>query len=448
MKSRYSSRIGGGAEIVMLAREWVAVSDQRTGFGWLAAQLWGVRVLIASAVFVGFMVWLAGLHLGWVSFTVLLLVIAGLLRSERRMVETGRTMAVGTSSVPVPDMPPADPQQDELAAIAAVLGALDAPAILLSSRETIKLQNRAAEAIFGVIPRDSDLAGRIRAPGILDMVREAIATGQPRETEHAERLPSETVYVVRVAPLAEKTGEPLWLLTFRDVSQARRIDRMRSDFVANASHELRTPLASLRGFIETLQGPAKNDVKAHERFLGIMHEQATRMSRLVDDLLSLSRLELRSNLAPDQTVDLVPLIAHVRDSLQPLAGDLGVEVVLDLPKHPVVVNGDRDELVEVLENLIENACKYGQEGKRVDVALTGGGETPVELSVTDYGPGIPPEHVPRITERFYRVNVEASRSKKGTGLGLAIVKHILARHRARLVVKSELGKGTVFTVRF
>lgn len=428
----------------MLAREWVAVADQRTGFGWLAAQLWGERVLIASAVFVGFMMWLAGLHLGWVSFAVLLLVIAGLMRMERRSTAgTARTMAI--PAAPVVETAPV---ADDLTAVAAVLGALDAPALLLSARETVKLQNRAAEIIFGPIPQGSDLAGRIRAPGILDMVRDAIGSGQPRETEHAERLPSETVYVVRIAPLAGPTTEPLWLLTFRDISQARRIDRMRSDFIANASHELRTPLASLRGFIETLQGPAKNDVKAHERFLGIMHEQATRMSRLVDDLLSLSRLELRSNLTPEQSVDLVPLLGHVRDSLQPLASDLGVDIVLDLPQHPVTVPGDRDELVEVFENLIENACKYGQEGKRVDVALAGGGDAPAELSVTDYGPGIPPEHVPRITERFYRVNVEASRSKKGTGLGLAIVKHILTRHKARLVVKSELGKGTVFTVKF
>ncbi|WP_234189132.1 phosphate regulon sensor histidine kinase PhoR [Shinella sp. NM-101] len=427
----------------MLAREWVAVTDQRTGLGWLATQLWGERVLIASAVFVGFMMWLAGLHLGWVSFAVLLLVFAGLLRTERR------TVAVGRKAVAVEPVAPPAPPVEDLAAVAAVLGALDAPALLLSARQTVKLQNRAAEAVFGPIPEGSDLAGRIRAPGILDMVRDAIGSGQPRETEHAERLPSETVYVVRIAPLAGPAAEPLWLLTFRDVSQARRIDRMRSDFVANASHELRTPLASLRGFIETLQGPARNDLKAHERFLAIMHEQATRMSRLVDDLLSLSRLELRSNLALEQTVDLVPLVAHVRDSLQPLASDLGVEVVLDLPKHPVTVPGDRDELVEVFENLIENACKYGQEGKRVDVVLTGGADgVPIELSVTDYGPGIPPEHVPRITERFYRVNVEASRSKKGTGLGLAIVKHILTRHKARLVVKSEMGKGTVFTVKF
>lgn len=432
----------------MLAREWVAVTDQRTILGWLATQLWGERVLIASAIFVGFVMWLAGLHPGWVSFTVLLLVIAGLVRTDRRAAEgNARTMAVPAAAVPENDEAAA--RQDDLSAIAAVLGALDAPALLISARETVKLQNRAAEAVFGAIPLGSDLAGRIRAPGILDMVREALATGQPRETEHAERLPSETVYVVRIAPLAEKSGEPLWLLTFRDVSQARRIDRMRSDFVANASHELRTPLASLRGFIETLQGPAKNDTRAHERFLGIMHEQATRMSRLVDDLLSLSRLELRSNVAPDQTVDLVPLIAHVRDSLQPLASELGVDIVLDLPSDPVSVTGERDELVEVFENLIENGCKYGQDGKRVDVALTGGTDgAPVEVSVRDYGPGIPPEHVPRITERFYRVNVEASRSKKGTGLGLAIAKHILTRHKARLVVRSEVGKGTVFTVKF
>lgn len=420
----------------MLAREWVAVADRRTGLGWLAAQLWGERVLVASALFVGFMMRLAGLHLGWVSFAVLLLVVAGLMRTERRPAETVRVVTV-----------PAPPS-DDLAAVAAVLGALDAPALLLSAGEAVKLQNRAAEALFGPIPPGSDLAGRIRAPGILDMVREAIASGQPRESEHAERLPAETAYVVRIAPLAGPASEPLWLLTFRDVSQARRIERMRSDFVANASHELRTPLASLRGFIETLQGPARGDPEAHRRFLAIMHEQATRMSRLVDDLLSLSRLELRSNLAPDQSVDLAPLLVHVRDSLQPLAGDLGVEIALDLPDRPVVVAGDRDELVEVFENLIENACKYGQDGGRVDVALSGGDGAPVELSVTDYGPGIPPEHVPRITERFYRVNVEASRSKKGTGLGLAIAKHILTRHKARLVVKSELGKGTVFTVKF
>lgn len=165
-------------------------------------------------------------------------------------------------------------------------------------------------------------------------------------------------------------------------------------------------------------------------------------------VLSLSRLELKSHIAPDQKVDLVPLLGHVRDSLLPLAGDLDVTINLHMPAGKVEVLGDRDELVQVFENLMENACKYGQEGKAVEVTLLNEPGQAVEVVVSDSGPGIPAEHVPRLTERFYRVNVEDSRSKKGTGLGLAIVKHILTRHRARLIVKSEVGKGTDFTVRF
>ncbi len=351
--------------------------------------------------------------------------------------------------------PPAIPvaqavdEKTDLGLLAAAFNALDTPILVVAPDEAVVLQNHAAEKAFGTIPANTDLSARVRSPGILDMVRETIATGKVNQIEHSERFPSESVYIVRVAP-AEigSPNERLYVLSYRDISQARRIDRMRSDFVANASHELRTPLASLRGFIETLQGPARNDPKAHEKFLGIMHEQATRMSRLVDDLLSLSRLELKSHIAPDEAVDLAPLLGHVRDALSPLAEDVGVEISLVVPDDPVVVQGDRDELTEVFENLIENACKYGQEGKMVEVTLSGGGDAPAEVSVRDHGPGIPAEHVPRITERFYRVNVEASRSKKGTGLGLAIVKHILTRHRARLLVQSEIGKGTVFTVRF
>lgn len=335
--------------------------------------------------------------------------------------------------------------------LAPLLDALDMPVLVVAADETVVFQNVAAEKAFGTIPQDSYLSARVRSPGILDMVRETIATGKVNQIEHAERLPSEAVYVVRVAPVdigSDVSGRRIFLLTYRDISQARRIDRMRSDFVANASHELRTPLASLRGFIETLQGPARDDRKAQEKFFGIMHEQVTRMSRLVDDLLSLSRLELKSHIAPDDAVDLGPLLGYVRDSLAPLAGELDVTIALEVPQMPVFVQGDRDELVEVFENLIENACKYGQEGKQVDVRLTGGSGHQAEVTVTDHGPGIPAEHVPRITERFYRVNVEASRSKKGTGLGLAIVKHILTRHRARLLIHSEVGKGTVFKVRF
>ena len=342
--------------------------------------------------------------------------------------------------------------QASLRAVSAALGGLDAPVFVLNREEQILFQNSAAQQAFGGVPEGAHISARLRAPALLEKVGDTIATGRENRFELSERLPSERVYGVLVAPVEMPYGdggrETVYILSFRDLSESRRIDRMRTDFVANASHELRTPLASLRGFIETMQGPAKNDEKARERFLAIMLEQATRMSRLVDDLLSLSRLELKAHQPPAQKVDLVPLIGHVRDALLPLAEELDVTIALHLPDGKAEVEGDRDELVQVFENLMENACKYGQEGKVVDVRLTGGGEVPVEVTVSDHGPGIAAEHVPRLTERFYRVNVEASRSKKGTGLGLAIVKHILTRHRARLVVRSQLGKGTEFTVRF
>jgi two-component system, OmpR family, phosphate regulon sensor histidine kinase PhoR len=357
---------------------------------------------------------------------------------------------------PLPDAVEKDPEpvdmESRLRPMTATLATLEMPALLLDREASVLYQNPAAGRALDSFPIGAHLSAKLRSPGILDMVRETIATGIPNQIEHSERLPSERVYVVRIAPIdlaaSELEGHALFLLTFRDISELRHIDRMRSDFVANASHELRTPLASLRGFIETIQGPARNDPKAQDRFLAIMFDQATRMSRLVDDLLSLSRLELKSHIAPDQKVDLVPLLGHVRDSLLPLAMDLDVSIHLHVPLGRAEVSGDRDELVQVFENLIENACKYGQDGKRVDVTLRNAAGEPVEVTVSDKGSGISAEHVPRLTERFYRVSVENSRSKKGTGLGLAIVKHILTRHRARLIVKSEVGKGTDFTVRF
>ncbi|MBX4967436.1 phosphate regulon sensor histidine kinase PhoR [Rhizobium binae] len=363
------------------------------------------------------------------------------------------------NEAPVLKVEPAEPEETEpetppsrLQDVSATLAGLDIPVMVLSDDASVLFQNRAAEKAFGEVALGAHISARLRSPGVLDMVRETIATNAPNQIEHAERLPSERVYIVRSAPVefkADGQRERFFILSFRDISEVRRIDRMRSDFVANASHELRTPLASLRGFIETIQGPAKNDQKAQAQFLGIMLDQTTRMSRLVDDLLSLSRLELKSHIAPDEKVDLVPLLGHVRDSLVPLARDVGVDINLHLPDGRVEVLGDRDELVQVFENLMENACKYGQEGKVVDVRLKNGAAGgPVEVSIVDKGPGIPAEHVPRLTERFYRVSIEDSRSKKGTGLGLAIVKHILTRHRARLIVRSEVGKGTDFTVRF
>lgn len=335
---------------------------------------------------------------------------------------------------------------DPLAGVTAAFAGFDSPVFLLDREGNVLYQNPAAAHAFGEVPAGQHVSGRIRQPAVLEIIREALATGKPESTEVTTPMPAESVYLVRI--VKAQGDADFHVLIFRDISETRRLDKMRTDFVANSSHELRTPLASLRGFIETLQGPARNDPKAQEKFLGIMQEQVTRMSRLVDDLMSLSRLELKAKVAPDDAVDLVPLLGSVCDALAPLAADVGVEIVRQVPDRPVIVTGDRDELTQVFENLIENACKYGQEGKKVEVTLSSADGQPPEVSVRDHGQGIPEEHVPRLTERFYRVNVESSRSKKGTGLGLAIVKHILTRHRARLIIRSEVGKGSTFTVRF
>jgi two-component system phosphate regulon sensor histidine kinase PhoR len=237
-------------------------------------------------------------------------------------------------------------------------------------------------------------------------------------------------------------------MTFNDLTPLRRVEEMRADFVANASHELRTPLAALLGFIETLQGPAKSDPVAREKFLAIMQAQATRMARLIDDLLSLSRIELNAHLQPNTPLELAPVVRQVVDGLQTLARDRDVEIKVTAPAETLTVFGDRDELIRALENLVENALKYGAAGKRVDITLARGqtraGTPEARIAVRDYGPGIAPEHLPRLTERFYRVDVADSRAQGGTGLGLALVKHVLNRHGGRLTIESTLGAGATF----
>ena len=414
-----------------------------SGDGWRAElrRVFSAWLYILSAAVLAVGAWATGAA---TAYAVILFVLLFLLAVFRKW------PSQGGQSVIAPALATPEPPPDPLRLILASLDALDMPIFVLNAASELIAGNQEADKVFGTPPAGLHVSTRWRSPGILDMIRETIETGEPNQIEHSALLPSERVYIVRVAPVLSEDAEmtPYFLLSFRDISELRRLDRMRSDFVANASHELRTPLASLRGFIETMQGPARDDAKAKDRFLAIMLDQANRMSRLVDDLLSLSRLELKAHLPPDQKVELAPILGHVRDSLAPLAADLGVEIKLDLPDEKVEVMGERDELVQVFENLIENACKYGQDGKVVEVSLRRepGGAT--EVSVRDHGPGIPGEHVPRLTERFYRVSVEDSRSKKGTGLGLAIVKHILTRHRARLIVKSKIGSGSEFTVRF
>ncbi len=328
---------------------------------------------------------------------------------------------------------------------------LSDPLLVFDHTGTVRFANAAALEAFQSLEVGTTLYLRFRAPEMHALIQGVIADAAPRSIDYFERVPVDRWYKAMVKALTDGEGRAeLFVLLFRDQSETRRIDRMRSDFIANASHELRTPLASLRGFIETLQGPARNDAAARERFLGIMQKQAERMSRLIDDLLSLSRLEMRAHLGVNECVDLVAVLNHVADTLAPLAADFGVTIERHMPDHPVMVSGVRDELIQVFQNLVENACKYGQSGGRVEVTLEDAARPDtgeIVASVRDFGPGIAAEHLPRLTERFYRIDVETSRAHKGTGLGLAIVKHILTRHRGRLVVRSQLGEGSTFVVR-
>ena len=343
---------------------------------------------------------------------------------------------------------PADPVWPETG-VKLFAEALPDPCIILDRRGVVRYGNRRAVEVFIIRPGDP-LTFRLRVPDLLAAFERVAKGGEPERVEFVERVPTERWYSAWFARLDDGPRMGNFVaLVIDDLTEHKRIDRIRVDFVANASHELRTPLASLVGFIETLQGPARDDTAARERFLNIMREQATRMSRLIDDLLSLSRIEMKAHVRPSSAVDLVGVVRQVVDALEPLARELEVVIETDLPPAPVTITGDRDELLQVVENLVENGCKYGQSGGRVEVTVLPAADDkgPV-FSVRDHGPGIPAEHIPRLTERFYRVDLTESRKHRGTGLGLAIVKHILARHRARLSIESRPGEGATFKVSF
>jgi len=337
----------------------------------------------------------------------------------------------------------------------AVLAALPDPVIALARDERVVAVNRQANEIVPALRRGEPAASLgLRMPDVLEALRRAVKTGQEQQAEFVQRVPSDRWFEVVVAPLKYQPGarrSDLILMTFHDRTALRRVEEMRVSFVANASHELRTPLAALSGFIETLQGSARDDAAARERFLPIMHAQAMRMARLVNDLLLLSRIELNAHLRPQTPVDLISIVRQVKDSLETLARASDVKIQIHVPDQPFIVLGDRDELTSVFENLIENALKYGAAGKRVEISFAqveaSEGQGEARVSVRDYGPGIAREHIPRLTERFYRVDVTESRAQGGTGLGLALVKHILNRHRGKLDIDSVLGSGATFTVR-
>jgi len=243
------------------------------------------------------------------------------------------------------------------------------------------------------------------------------------------------------------------VLVVSDRTRERALQRTRADFVANASHELRTPLASLIGFVDTLRGPAADDPPAQQRFLGIMAEQGARMNRLIDDLLSLSRIELMENQPPSDRLDLPSLVTSMVAGFKPNLQDRSVHLETHIGKNLPPVAGDADQIVQVLQNLFDNAVKYGREGGTVRLEVQPapkGGRWPsrpgVLMTVSDQGQGIPREHLPRLTERFYRVDKGRSQAAGGTGLGLAIVKHIVNRHRGQLAIDSEEGAGTTVSV--
>ena len=338
----------------------------------------------------------------------------------------------------------------------AVLDNLPDLVIAIDGERRIVRASQGTTAILGVDPVGADLVAAVRDPGVLEAAERVIATGDPEEVDF-RIAGSDLELAARIAALPEPAPDgTVALIAVSDVTAIRRHGRTRADFVANASHELRTPISVLLGCIETLRGPARQDTAASERFLEMMNAQAERMSRLVNDLLSLSSIELNEHFPPSATVPLSSVIPPVVDSLQFAARSRRIDMSIDGDIAEPAVIGDRDELTQLFQNLIDNAIKYGAEGSSVRIAIGDGtmpspgdrtqGIDAVRIAVKDEGDGIPPEHLQRLTERFYRVDTARSREMGGTGLGLAIVKHIVNRHRGGLAIESELGVGSVFTV--
>ncbi|MEM8775474.1 MAG: ATP-binding protein [Pseudomonadota bacterium] len=340
-----------------------------------------------------------------------------------------------------------------LEAIEALLEAVPLPTLLIGRSERILGANQRAISLLG----QNNMVGRhfitaIRQPTVLDSIEACLADGKTLQSRFlSSDGAQDTTYVVNCSYLdnAEWTGA---LVCFEDVTQVEQVGQMRRDFVANVSHELRTPLTALLGFIETLRGPAREDPETTARFLEVMQTEASRMERLVKDLLSLSRVEAQERVRPKENVDLLPLLMTVLDGIDPIAKEASVEVITDLPENSIVVPGDTDQLQQVFTNLLENAIKYGGGGKQVRLSLSGSVSHEalrvpcVSVTVEDQGPGFDEAHLPRLTERFYRIDTHRSREVGGTGLGLAIVKHVINRHRGRLRIRSVPGEGSAFEV--
>ena len=367
------------------------------------------------------------------------------------------------SSRPQPAAPAAVSQE--------FLERLPDPVIVLNARREIVAVNRPAREIFGVGPLGRDLALSLRHPEVLTAVEMVTAGLSPVTQEITLPAPVPRTFTLHAGMLDLDVPHPgpvhaergprrdlpddaamqRVVLVLRDETRAKRAERSRVDFITNASHELRSPLSALIGFIETLRGPASEDAAARDRFLGIMQAEAQRMARLVEDLMSLSRVEINEHVPPRHRVDLADVLAAVTEALAGRAEKRQMTIVLECPDLPPVL-GETDQLTQVFHNLVDNAIKYGRAGTPIGITasvverLPGTQAAGVRIAVTDVGDGIEAIHLPRLTERFYRADEGRSRRLGGTGLGLAIAKHIVNRHRGRLTIDSQVGKGSTFTV--
>ena len=353
-----------------------------------------------------------------------------------------------------------------------LLEALTDPALLVDSHGRIVGSNAAARRQMQFEARGQFLTSILRHPDVLEAVQAAVHDGATRAVEYetsAQAARHTRCYVAPVTWGADRAA----MLVFHDQTARISTERMRADFLANASHELRTPLASLTLLIETLAGPARDNPEERDRFLAMMQAQAERMRRLIADLLSLSRIELDEHVPPSDRADLADVAREVIDALRPVAAERGAQIELHAPAHPVTVVGERFQLAQIVQNLIDNATKYSPEGSIVRVEIARGGDreetaqaagrrwddagraallTPAAVAnrsyafirIEDCGPGIDRHFLPRLGERFFRVERELGNERGGTGLGLAIVKHIVNRHRGGLLVESQPGRGTAF----
>ncbi len=342
--------------------------------------------------------------------------------------------------------------------LSSILDGLTTSVFLIDQNRRIVLTNKAASALFGDDLVGLDFVQAVRHPDCLKSIEEVLQGGEKSQTVISLQNPVSATYQVNVVSLeAGESGDgeeaAQAVVSFDNISHIREAEQMRSDFIANVSHELRSPLTTLSGFIETLKGSAKDDPQARARFLDIMEREAQRMSRLIGDLLSLSRVEVDKHVRPTTQVDAVLIVEKVITTLSVQAAKKQMEIRLEKPTSSIAaLPGDDDQLTQVFQNLIENAIRYGNPESQVVITVdtleqaAGMRGQVLAITVQDHGNGIAPEHIARLTERFYRVDNSRSRDMGGTGLGLAIIKHILSRHRGRLQIKSEIGIGSTFTV--